>query len=439
MSILKKDIKMKIYFYISCIFYSLTLAYVHSTYLLERQEFWGYSYFPMDYQKYIFLFLSIFITSFFTPLKIDKPSNIIVYTLFMVVIVPTLTLTLGLREDSLTIYGFDLLCLLVGYLFLASSALLSAKIFKVKNYYFPSKNVDNYFVVFWFLCFFMLIYLFKDIINFVGLDDIYGQRSAGKSRNLFEGYMQTYLPNVICSALLVIGLYRKKYLYVLFSVFGYLLMFGINAQRTVFLMPIILYLLYLYLKSGSYNKNLLIRTNFILSFIFVCVGVMPNGIAREFIGFYVVTRVIATPGIMFSLYHDVFSMGNYTYWSHVKGISWIVERPSAFMYDQDWPQLGYIVAKYRLGIVSNSNANLFAADGVAAAGGLGIIVISIIFAIYLFLLDYFSKNIDPRFKVIVAFPVGLALTNGSLATILLSFGGLFWLAFYFFINAKNLK
>lgn len=439
MNMLKKDLNLQLYFLLSCIVYALALSYVHSTYLLERQEFWGYTYFPLSSEKYVFIFLGIFSTFFFTPLKIDKPSNIIVYTLYMIVVIPTLTLTLGLREDSINVYGFDLLCLIIGYLILTFSCILSDRSFKVKEKIFPSKNIDLFFIILWIVCFFSLLFLFRDIINFVGLDDIYGQRFAGKSRNLFEGYMQTYLPNVICSALLIIGLVRKRYNYVVFAVLGYLLMFGINAQRTVFLMPIILYLLYLYLRRGDYNKNLLIRFNLILSFIFLCVGLMPNSVAREFIGFYVVTRVIATPGIMFSLYHDVFSSNSYTYWSHIKGISLIVERPSTFMYDQDWPQLGYIVANYRLGIVSNSNANIFAADGVAAAGGFGIIIISAVFAIYLILLDYFSKNIDPRFKVVVAFPIGLALTNGSLATILLSFGGLFWLAFYAYINAKNLK
>ena len=445
MKVSKTDLIAQFVFFITCLLYAFSINYVHSTYLLERQGFWGYSYYPLSFEKWVVICASIFLTSSITSLKIIKPSAIIVYTLYIAVIIPTVTITLSLRQDSLKVYGVEILCLIISYYILTIASMFtkitdtgSTKDYSY-NYYVPNINVERFFLVLWFICFFTLLVLFRDVINFVSLDDIYTQRAAGKSRNLFEGYMQTYLPNVICAALMAFGLIRKKYIYILLSIAGYLLIFGINAQRTVFLMPIILYGLYKYLSAVTFKKGMLIGFNIFLSLIFCIVAVLPNGILRESLGFYVVTRVFATPGIMLSLYHDVFSVTSYTYWSHIKGISSIIDRPDFFMNNQDWPQLGYIVADYRLGIKSNSNANIFAADGIAAAGGLGIVVISIIFAIYLILLDYLSKDIDPKFKVIVAFPIGFALTNGSLATILLSFGGIFWLLFYFYMNTKKLR
>ncbi|MCO8058837.1 O-antigen polysaccharide polymerase Wzy [Acinetobacter towneri] len=404
--------------------------------MLEHQEFWGFTYVSIDLVSCFFIAICLIFTSLLTPLKIDKPSNIIIYTIYILVIIPTLTLTLGLREDSLKEYGIGLFCLVIGYIFLSFVTFLNVNK-NPSSYSFPSINVKYFFLFFWFFCFFGLLFLFKDVINFVGLDNIYEQRAAGKSRNLFEGYMQSYFPNVICAALMAYGLYEKKFSYIFISGIGYVLMFGINAQRTVFLMPLILSLLYFYLKNNNYNKATLIKFNLCLSLILLILALIPNGFLRDFLGFYLATRVIATPGIMFSLYHDVFSQTSYTYWAHVKGVNLIVDKPYIFSNDSDWPQLGYIVAKYKLGIISNSNANIFAADGVAAAGGIGIILISIIFAFYLYFLDFFSKNIDPRFKVLVAFPIGLALTNGSLATVLLTFGGIFWLLFYFFVSNRN--
>lgn len=440
MNISKKNMNYQFLFFTSCLLYAASINFVHSTYLLERQEFWGYSYYPLYLREYLIIIFSLLLTSIVTPLKIDKPSSIIVYTLYIAVVIPTIVITLGLRKDSVEIYGIELLCLVIGYFIIAMISLLT-NINRHENhkYHIPNINTEYFFVILWVVCFFTLLILFRDIINFVSLDDIYSQRSAGKSRNLFEGYMQSYLPNVICAALMAFGLIKKKSIYIGLSILGYLLMFGVNAQRTVFLMPIILYGLYRYLNSIHLKKNILIGFNLFLSLIFCIVGILPNGVLREFLGFYIVTRVFATPGIMLSLYHDVFSTTSYTYWSHIKGISLIVDKPIFFMHDQDWPQLGYIVANYRLGVTSNSNANIFAADGVAAAGGLGIIIISVIFALYLILLDYFSRNIDPKFKVIVAFPIGFALTNGSLATVLLTFGGIFWLLFYFYIGTKKLR
>lgn len=434
----KADLIAQFVFFMSCIIYAISINFVHSTYLLERQEFWGYSYYPLNFDKWLIIFVSIFLTSLATPLKLMKPSSIILYTLYIAVIIPTLVITIGLQEDSIKIYGIELLCLLIGYIILTIASILVGNTTGIAHN-IPNVNVERVFLLLWFICFFTLLFLFRDVINFVSLDDIYTQRAAGKSRNLFEGYMQTYLPNVICAALMALGLIKKKYFYVIFSVAGYLLIFGISAQKAVFLMPLILYGLYKYLNSISYKKFILVGFNLFIAAIFCIVAMMPNGATREFLGFYVVTRIFATPGIMLSLYHDVFSVTSYTYWSHIKGVSSIVSRPEIFSTNLDWPQLGYIVADYRLGITSNSNANIFAADGVAAAGGVGIIVISIIFAIYLFYLDYLSRDIDPNFKVVVAFPIGFALTNGSLATILLSFGGIFWLLFYFYLKTNKLR
>jgi|26BtaG_2_1085354.scaffolds.fasta_scaffold00112_17 hypothetical protein len=440
MKVLKNDLIAQFVFFLTNLIFALSINFVHSTYLYESQEFWGYTYYELTFDKWLIVFFSIFLTSLVTPLKIAKPSSIILYTLHIAVIIPTIIITLGLRKDSIEIYGLEIFCLIFGY---CISAVASALTGNIKNnnydYYVPNINSERMFLALWFICFFTLLFSFRDIINFVGLDDIYTQRAAGKSRNLFEAYMQTYLPNVICAALMAFGLIKNKYTYIMLSVAGYLLMFGINAQRTVFLMPIILYGLYKYLNSNSFKKGILISFNMFLSSVFYIVAILPNGAIRDFFGFYIVTRVFATPGIMLSLYHDVFSVTSYTYWSHIKGISLIVSKPDFFANNLDWPQLGYIVADYRLGIISNSNANIFAADGVAAAGGIGVIVISMIFAFYLFFLDSLSKDIDPNFKVIVAFPIGFALTNGSLATILLSFGGIFWLLFYFYIKTKKLR
>lgn len=436
----KKNIYTQLIAFLSFMVYAMSLNYVHRTYLYEKQEMWGYSFFPLGYKEYSFILFSIFITSLVTPIKINRPSSMIIYTLYIIVVIPSIVITLSLQQNSFDKYAFILISLVIGYLFISLAGLLTSRVSSNSNTYdqiYPSIKAEYFFIFLWVVMFFSLWYLFRDLISFASLDSVYLQREAGRSRNLFEGYMQTYLPNVVCSALMALGLLKKKWLYIIFAISGYLLMYGITAERTVFLMPFILYGLYRYLNTKRNQKNILIIFNLSISAIFIVVGYMPSGVVREFIGFYIVTRIFATPGIMLSLYHDVFSETAYTYWSHVKGFSLIVPTPRIFLDNEDWPSLGYIVANYRLGIDSNSNANLFAADGVAAAGGLGVIVISLVLMFYLIMLDSLSKTVDPKFKVIVAFPIGLALTNGSLATILLSFGGLFWLLFYYFINTKK--
>ncbi len=434
----KKDIYTQLIAFLSFIFYAISLNYVHRTYLYEKQEMWGYSFFPLGYREYSFILISIFITSLATPIKINRPSGMIIYTLYIIVIVPSIVITLSVQQNAFDEYAFILISLVIGYLIISLASLLTSRI-SDNNYNkkLPGIRAEYFFIFLWIFMFFSLWYLFKDVISFASLDSVYLQREAGRNRNLFEGYMQTYLPNVVCAALMAFGLLKKKWLYVIFAFSGYMLMYGITAERTVFLMPFILYGLYKYLNSKLNQKKILIIFNLFISAIFILVGYMPNGAVREFIGFYIVTRIFSIPGVMLSLYHDVFSKTAYTFWSHIRGLNLIIPAPSIFSDNKDWPGLGYIVANYRLGVDSNSNANLFASDGVAAAGGLGIIVISLVLMFYLITLDYLSRNVDPRFTVIVTFPIGLILTNGSLATVLLSFGGLFWLLFYYFSNTKR--
>ncbi|WP_312585599.1 hypothetical protein [Acinetobacter sp.] len=433
MTVNKKDFYYQILFFISCLTYAFCLNLSHKTYLLDTQEFWGYTYYGLGWTEIFFLFFAIFFTSLVTSLKLNTPSRIIIYMLYFIVFIPTLTLTLALKENSLSHYGISLICLIIGYIILNLNKVQPSSHLQL----LPSKKVEIIFIAFFIFCFFSLFFIFRNIINFVGLDEIYTQRELGRSSNLFQGYMLTYLPNVICSALMAFGLIKNRKIYILMAFAGYLLIFGISAQRAVFLMPFIIILLFYYLKNNDFKKNYLILFNLFVCLTFVFISYLPPSSLREFLGFYFLTRIFATPGIMFSLYHDVFIPNNLTYWSHIKGFSLVIEKPSAFIYESDWPQLGWIVAKYKLGIVSNSNANLFAADGLAAAGGLGIIILCIIFYFYLFIFDYLTKNINTVFKVLVAFPIGLALTNGSLATILLSFGGLFWLLLFAYLKTNK--
>jgi hypothetical protein len=58
---------------------------------------------------------------------------------------------------------------------------------------------------------------------------------------------------------------------------------------------------------------------------------------------------------------------------------------------------------------------------------------AVLFAAWLWLLDRASSGWDRRFAIVVALPVAVSLTNGSLFTALLSFGGLFWtLVFHYY-------
>jgi hypothetical protein len=145
----------------------------------------------------------------------------------------------------------------------------------------------------------------------------------------------------------------------------------------------------------------------------------------------VIVRSIAIPGQVFQLYSDFFGKMGHTWWSNVKGVNIIVPPPRAFASDSGWPNLGILIGREYFGINSrmNANAHLFAGEGEAAAGAFGVLVIGALLAIWLRALDRAAVGWNRLFVLLISAPMALCLTNAHLSTLLLSFGGLFWLAY----------
>ena len=143
MEIFKKDMLFQAQFFFSCLIYAFSLNYAHKTYLLETQEFWGYSYYGLDLFKILFIFIFIFISSFIVSLRLDTPSKIISYTLYIVVFIPTIVLTLALREDSLHVYGFNLFCLVIGFFIINLKKINSSK----ESYVIPHKKFELFLIL----------------------------------------------------------------------------------------------------------------------------------------------------------------------------------------------------------------------------------------------------------------------------------------------------
>jgi hypothetical protein len=152
----------------------------------------------------------------------------------------------------------------------------------------------------------------------------------------------------------------------------------------------------------------------------------------EFLAAAIVFRTLTLPGVLLTQYYDYFTAEGYTYWSHVRLLNVLVPTPSAYVGDPNWPKLGYIIGENVQRLAgNNANAHLFADTGAAAAGSVGVLIISIVLAIWLICIDKASRGWDKRYVILVLFPPSLFLTNGPLFTILAGYGGLFWLlAFY---------
>lgn len=409
-------------------FYAAALHWAHFGYLNTYWEYYGFTYRSPSGLELALAFSLITIGAATMPISYARASSMVLMLLFIVVYVPTMTITMALNADRWLLYAPSLIALCVGF---TVACILTQWMF---NEPMPSSRMPNEtfvgIVLFLFtIAAIILFFNYRQILSFSSLDDVYQQRAAGAVTNLFVGYVKTYFSNVFSPILIATGLIERRRNLTFLGVSGCVFMYMIDAQRTVFLIPFIMIGLYfLLIKPNSYFRMTALPVASFTAVVFLCNLFGESNSISSFLSKYVVFRTIGLPALTFSQYHDLFNGDSLTWWSHIRGIDLFVNPPPAFYAHPAWPNLGYIVGDYFYGnLENNANANLFSGDGVAAAGPLGVVIAGLALTGWLVLLDRASAGWSRLFVVLVVFPVGFSLTNGHLSTVLLSFGGLFWL------------
>jgi hypothetical protein len=417
----------------------IALNRAHASYLYPIHEIWGFPYVPLDALDWLLLFMGTGLVALTQPLSLKRPSSLVMFGLYLLVYLPTMTLTLGVDERALPIYGPAL-----GAMTLAFVA-LNLGLRSVGSYGKPLSSVPlsrrkTLFLLLVFLALLAFIVLaFRDVMSIVGLEEIYDQRAAGRSRNWAEAYAQTYLAYVFSPALLALGLLKRNWAFMFLGLLGFVVMFAVTAERTIFLLPFVMLAAHVAFRSGIPHALQMVAVLCLTAaLITLSTTLAETSLVFSQIALYFVFRVVAVPGAMLWQYHEVFADTGYTFWSHVRGLGAVIAPPKGLEENPAWPQLGHIVAEYILDKESNSNANLFAYDGIAAAGPAGILVVGLVLGLWLLVLDRTARAVDWRFTSLVCLPMAFALVNGSLFSIMLSFGGLFWIAFWAFpFRAKS--
>lgn len=415
--------------------YGASIIFGHEKYLAVEQAFWGYEQPHYDISTLLVAFLLLACASAFLPLNFERPSSLFIYAIFFFVYVPSLMIAMLNHQDSLDRYFWLFFNFTLGLVFCCLAVRGGGRF--SNSYKRPSELVLVGSLLGIAVCFAVLYTTYGAVLSFSGLDQVYQQREVGAATSLFVGYCQVYLAYVFSPCLFVIGLIYKRIWVLLIGLGGFVFAYMITAERTVLLLPFAIFLLFLMFKwrgFGAANPRALFAVGalgvFSVSLLFNVSSLFSQ------LGFYYFTRLIAVPGLYVSQYFDLFSVQGYTYWSHVTFIGGLVETPLAYAADDKWPALGKILAERVLGVESQSNASFVTTDGVAALGSVGVFIIFIIYSVWLIILDRVAMGWDKMFVILVLFPLAFLSTNGSLFTMLSSFGGAFWVLVFFIDKYK---
>ncbi len=403
---------------------------IYRSYISPVWGYTGFYYNSLNTWEISFEISAVSIVSFFMPTKIMKPSSIILWLLYAFVFIPTIAITfmIGVNVSSFYVAGLSALSCAMIFCSLATSGNEPYPVEKD-----PSGIFVNFIIVAFFLMAISLFFVFRNILSFASVDDIYVQRfAASEISGGFIGYVRTYFSYVVCPSLMAIGIIKKKYYFIVLGIFGYILSYTIDAAKIALVIPAAV-LIFVILKSYKIVSTSLYTFGIAIFAGFASLFTDYSSIVRFFAD-VLLLRTIAIPGQTFSQYYDLFEARGYTFWSNTKFVNLVVPPPVAFRSDPFWPVLGQIIGAEYYGSDSrmNANANLFVGEGIAAAGPLGVIAIGLLLAWWLRALDRYSRSWNRTFVIAVTIPIGMALTNVHLSTLLLSFGGLFWLIAYRF-------
>lgn len=411
--------------------YACAFHFAYVKYVIVDWGYWGFTYRPLEPLEYLLVAFLVTLGAAIMPTMLTRASSIVLLLIYQMVYIPTVMVTLSLDTDRIEHYGLAIASLAIAFAMACFAARRKLKVDATPTR-IGGSAVLGLSVFFWLICSITLTISYWSIIRFANLDETYLQRVLGASTGPLIGYMQTYLQNVFSPALFAIGLVRRRFWAVMLGVIGSLLVYTITAQRTAFLLPVaILGMYWLLRRKNPLFHSTAVPMVIVAGMMFLSAGFYEQSSIAEMICLYLTGRTIAVPGLTFSQYYDIFSPNNFTWWSHIKGFGSLIAAPPSFSGDPLWPQLGLLIGEhiYKNPEV-NVNANLYSSDGLAAAGIFGVIVIGFVTAIWLRLLDRASVGWDRTFVVLVVLPVGLALTNAPFATVMLSFGGMFWLILF---------
>lgn len=417
-------------------FYFISLYFSYRDYLYPVWSYLGFLYEPWAFDDFLWATVLTTVASLSLGLCARSRTFVVVVLLYIVVYVPTVVVSLSLPEPTNHDYYLVLVALCVGFFLVC---FLSGKEFPRWRASFSVSwlAVSRCLIFAWIFCVAVLYGSYGGILGFSGFDDIHSQRLLSReSVSPVASYVQPFFINVVCAFFMAYGVLEKRWALFLLGVLGCVFVYMASAAKTLLALP------FVYLFFGWLLSRKKVFAYFSIGLVFlvgalvlICLAFQNSSDLAFLISALLVHRTLAVPGLVVPEYYDLFVDKGFTWWSHVKGVSLFVSPPEFFARHPLWPNLGRIMGdvvyeNYDL----NNNGNLWAGDGVAAAGSFGVLVVSIFMGYFLRYMNRYSSSWSRGFVCLALLPYSLAISNVGFFTSLLTFGGLVWMLFFMFFK-----
>jgi len=282
----------------------------------------------------------------------------------------------------------------------------------------------------------LMVVVNQDHMRMLSFADVYDLRfaaAAASRRSGFSDYLTSWLIYCFISYLFARGLVHRKWsLLLLGFVCAVLVYMSEGHKSAILLLPITMGMLWLW-GSGQYFLSRLLSA--LTALIAIVSFVIPDQGVGLWMKSILLVRVVGSGGWLASKYLEYFTPERWTYYSHIRPIN-------AFMgkYPFGDLSLGQVIGlEYSGTIQANHNASFWASDGFAAAGPVGVLIVTPVVAGLLYVMNRIMANLDTRFVVLWMCGFFVAFLNVPLSTALLSGGGLIIFAQAWLMSRKAIR
>lgn len=355
-------------------------------YLTTTWEYYGFAYRNRGLNAALMAYVLALIPSLWMPTRSQRPSMIIAWTLYYLVYVPSMFCVpmVAPRLDAVVPL---LASLLVGMMIIALSYRLPLGRGRIGA--LRPVSYRSFVTLTWLVAGALLIgtgWVFRETFSAPSLERMYEIRFAARlvqREASYVSYFTNWLSRAVLPLLLVVGLLKRRALMVATVMGAYLVLFMTTAHKAYFIVPFVVAGTFFLVKwfPNRYGLVLMYGLNVALVLTFVS--------GSPFLRDLVFMRTMGWSGLASYIYYDFSQTHPLTWWSHVKGISWFIPYP----YSETIP---FVVGfEYWGNPELSSNAHFWAMDGIAAAGTVGVVVISGVAAVLFRTIDRVALGVNP--------------------------------------------
>lgn len=403
-----------------CVFIAVfNWTYIHI--ISDPFAYLGYVYDPPAFPYIALAFFLAVLPATWLPTAMSRPSQVIYWILYLLVIVPGVLVPLyTLRLEPRTILTFG--CYLSGAFFLLGR-IYSIPLARVRRLSIPGVVYWPSLAAFGLVLYFIIGQHFGLGVNIQSVIDVYDVREDFKGvigQAPLVSYSVNWLGNVINPLLIARGMITRNALAVVSGIVGQLVLFTITGFKSVFFSALLVAALLWAIRRGG--RSFGIRILFGLSGLMALSPLVDNLIDRDFFVFIFIRRLLATPGLVTGYYFEYFSRHEFALLAH--SINVFADYPYAL----DPPAL--IALRYFGSSSISANGNLWA-DAFANFGVPGIFLFTALLGTILWLFDSITRMMDMRIAALLLGIPAFTLANSALLTSLLNHGiGLAIVAIY---------